>query len=110
VADEKLSARLEAIRTRSRWTSSADGIAAPGATAIGSARDVPRLLAAVDKVLELAADWQRKAEINRRLLAKWNNPHYTVPLEAETKQLEQCAEGLRSAVLATLTGEAGNGN
>jgi hypothetical protein len=67
------------------------------------------LLSAVDKVLATANDWQRKAEINRRLLARWNNPHYTVPLEAETKQLEQCAEALRSAVLAGLTGKEDGG-
>jgi hypothetical protein len=50
VADP-LSAALEPIRVRSRWTSSAREVAAPGATALKSADDVPRLLGAVDAAL-----------------------------------------------------------
>lgn len=49
--EDRVTAVLEEIKERARWTSSADGIAAPGATAVGSAKDVPRLLAAVDGVL-----------------------------------------------------------
>lgn len=52
MADDPLAAALAEIRERSRWTSSAAGIAAPGATAVKSARDVPRLLAALEKALE----------------------------------------------------------
>jgi hypothetical protein len=51
VADDPLSAALAEIRKQSRWTSSARGIAAPGATAVKSAEDVPRLLAALDVAL-----------------------------------------------------------
>jgi hypothetical protein len=50
MTEDRVAAYLAKVRERARWTSSADGIAAPGATAIGSARDVPRLLAAVEAV------------------------------------------------------------
>jgi len=51
ITEAHVAAYLNEVRKRSRWRSSADEIAAPGATAIGSARDVPRLLAAVEAVL-----------------------------------------------------------
>lgn len=54
MTDDRLAAELQEIRERAQWTSSAKGIAKPGATALGSARDVPRLLAAVERVLALA--------------------------------------------------------
>lgn len=50
---DRASAALAAIRERSRWISSEDGIAAEGATAERSAEDVPFLLGAIEAVLEL---------------------------------------------------------
>ena len=53
VAEDQAAAVLAAIRERSRWKSSAAGLVGPGATAVGSAEDVPRLLRAVEAALNL---------------------------------------------------------
>jgi hypothetical protein len=62
--EDRVTAALEEIRARARWASSADEIAAPGATAIGSAKDVPRLIAAVERVLARHKPGDKGSEIH----------------------------------------------
>jgi hypothetical protein len=99
VTDDALSAALAPIRERSRWISSAAGIAAPGATAVKSAEDVPRLLAAVDAALKLADE----------LAGPDDSAEPSALTEDRTWVRQACAERLRGAIASTLTGKEAGG-
>lgn len=117
---DDLSASLAEIRKRSRWTSGAEGIAEPGATAVKSAGDVPRLLAAVDAVLKRHAltAFHRHTEpcarhrcrdiADRRtcaecLTVEWTGCETCRDEFGNPARPEDCKE--RAAILAALAGE-----
>jgi hypothetical protein len=106
VADDFLSAALEEIRA------DITGIRHPDAEFIAHSRhDVSRLLAAVDKALELAVDWETgAAELDRDVTVSRRSPyagdHRLADTDAEiAKTLREHAAELRAAILAALTGE-----
>jgi hypothetical protein len=74
MADDPVAAYLAGVRRRSRWRSNADEIAAPGATAIDSARDIPPLLAAVGAVLALHRRDHRKVPLCESCDYRWPCP------------------------------------
>jgi hypothetical protein len=129
VPDTPATTLLAGIRERSRWTSSAEGIAAPGATAEKSARDVPRLLAAVEAVLK--PHQPGRIVVRGTLCKRHENHRYFSITGTEAADVRACQEckatvfnscagcghpvpldacPVREAITAALTGEeAGRG-
>jgi hypothetical protein len=108
--DDPAAAILAGIRERAKWTSSADGIAAPGATAEKSARDVPALLGAVERLLEVADDWTAESDELDDLAEKPGTDEEGRPImQGQAMAYSSCAQDLRETITAALAGKEGTG-
>jgi len=82
-----------------------------GGVIAASAVDVPPLLAAVEAVLEEAADWTKTAAIldgkaERALdTGKLSGPATSALLSGRAQAYQDCAQALREAITAALLGE-----
>ena len=102
---DPVAARLAEMRRNSRWTSSADEIAEPGANAVKSARDVPALLAAVEAALALAGKWQQESDDMREQSVRDGLHPALAGAHREANRIRFLATELSRAISAALTGE-----
>ena len=109
MADDDLAAALAPIRERAAACD--EGFFSDGVACIRSAGDVPRLLAVVDAVLNLADKWVDDA--GNQLVITYNDPALNDAAAAVSHKSASVrrtlAAELRSAVLAGLTGRDDSG-
>jgi len=103
-ADDDLTATLDQIRERARYAVTYDDWHQVG-------RDARRLIAAVDKVLEKAGEWERKAsEADDRAEAASGrgDGDASLMLSGRGQALHDCSFALREAITRELSGTSGN--
>ena len=106
--DDKLTAALAEFRERQEKRAAFSRHIEATFVREAAETDVRRLLAALEKALKRAADWESKAEESRAYAARKRERGNAIPAwisEASADAREDCVQTLREAITRELTGK-----